>query len=124
VVKLSGYDDYEDEINVLPGLAYQEIFMSVASSEPPGVPHTIAGTVTLLGQLDSSGATVTAYSLDRGAELASYTTQADGRYYLFVPAGRYTITASFGAKSIGREVVYDGEGRIIDGIDFTLTVSP
>lgn len=123
LIELAGYDDYEQEISVLPGLAFLEVLLSRSSAEPPGVPYTIRGTVTLLGQAGNAGAVVTAYSLDRGAQLASYTTGADGAYYLFVPAGRYTITATFGARSISRDVTYLGEGRTLEGIDFTLSAT-
>ena len=114
----------ESRFNVLPGLAFIEVFMSRSSADPPTVPYTIAGTVTLLGKADNAGAPVTAFRLDRGADLATYTTEADGRYYLFVPSGRYRITVEYGGKSISREIDYPGEGRSIDGVDFTLTVTP
>jgi len=123
-ITLSGYDQYDDEINVLPGMGDVVALMSRASGEPPTVPYTVAGTVTILGSADNSGATVTAYDIDRGMQMASYTTAADGRYYLFVPAGRYEITATVGVKSISRDLDYAGGGRVVDGIDFTLSVSP
>lgn len=121
---LAGYDDYEDEINVLPGMGTVQVLMSRASGEPPGVPHTIAGTVTLLGAADNAGAVVVAFNINRGTEMARYTTGADGRYYLFVPAGRYELRVTFGSRTITRTVDYEGEGRVLDGIDFTLSASP
>jgi len=123
-VTLEGYDDYEDDLNVRPGMGDQTILMSRASGTPPTVPYTIAGTVTLLGKADSSGAVVTAFDVDRVAQMGSYTTAADGNYYLFVPAGRYDIQVTFGTKQITRRVDYAGDGRVIEGIDFTLTVTP
>jgi hypothetical protein len=123
-VRLSGYDDYDDTITVLPGMSDVKVVLSRTSTNPPGVPYTIAGTVTLRGRPDNSGAVVSAYDLDRGMEMASYTTAADGRYYLFVPAGRYEITATVGSRSISRTLEYGGSGRIVDGIDFTLTITP
>lgn len=123
-VRLSGYDDYDSTITVLPGMSDVRVVLNRTSTNPPGVPYTIAGTVTLRGRPDNSGAVVTAYDLDRGLEMAAYTTAADGRYYLFVPAGRYEITASAFGRTISRTLNYGGSGRIVDGIDFTLTVTP
>lgn len=120
--KLAGYDDYEDTINVMPGMGDVVVVVSRVSSEPPGVPYTVAGTVTLIGNPDNAGATVTAFDKDRGINMATATTDTQGRYYLFLPAGCYEIAVTFGEKSISREVDYSGGGRIVDGIDFTLTV--
>lgn len=121
-VRLAGYDDYDSEINALPGMGDVVVTVSRISSLPPTVPYTIGGTVTLLGATDNSGAVVTAYDLDRGMQMASYTTGADGRYYLFVPAGRYEVRVTVGSHSIARNVTYLGGGRVIDGIDFALTL--
>jgi hypothetical protein len=123
-VRKSGYDDYDATVTVLPGMSDVRVLLLRTSTTPPGVPYTIAGTVTLRGRPDNSGAVVTAYDLDRGMTMASYTTAADGRYYLFVPAGRYEITVAAFGRTISRTLQYGGSGRILDGIDFTLTVGP
>jgi hypothetical protein len=122
-VRMSGYDDYDETISVLPGMSDVVALLTLTSTNPPGTPYTLAGTVTLRGATDNSGAVVTAYDLDRGMDMATYTTKADGRFYLFVPAGRYEITATASGHSISRTVTYGGNGRIVDGIDFTLTIS-
>jgi hypothetical protein len=79
--------------------------------------------VTLLGRPDNSGATVTALHRDLGEIMDTDTTTSAGNYYLFVPPGPYRITVRYGDKSIGRDVVLLGGGRILTGVDFTLSVS-
>ena len=121
-VRLSGYDDYDANIDVLPGMGDVVVVISRTSSNPPGVPHTVAGTVTLRGHSDNAGAVVVALDRDRHMEMARYTTAADGRYYLFLPQGRYELQVSFDTHTLTRLLDYPGGGRIIDGVDFTLTV--
>lgn len=123
LASLAGYDPYEIEINVLPGMGNVEVVMSRTSSEPPTTPYTVGGTVTLVGAEDNSGAVVTALDLDEGVEVDRFTTAADGAYRLFLPAGRYEIKVTARGKSLSRTVDYRGGGRIIDGVNFTLTVS-
>ncbi len=122
MVTAGGYDQYQDTVMVTPGMADLRILLSRESPEPPPVPYTISGQVTLLGPPDNSGATVTAFERDRAEELGRVTTNAAGYYYLFVPPGRYRIEVTYGGRSIGRDVELLGGGRVLTGIDFTLTV--
>jgi len=117
-----GYDDYYTVINVVPGLNDLTILLNEFSPQPPGAPYTITGRVTLLGAADDSGAVVTAFDLNRGLVLAEDTTGADGYYYLFVPPGAYRIEVAYGDRTIGREVELLGGGRVLESINFTLTV--
>lgn len=122
--RLEGYDNYDDVIEVSPEMGSLAILMSKASGAPPGTPYTIAGTVDLVGPADDSGATVTAYDRDRLMDMDSTTTDADGHYWLFVPAGRYQITVTMNGHSISRNLTYLGGGRKLEGINFTLSVTP
>ncbi len=122
VASAAGYDDYYTVIGVVPGLDDLRILLTEYSPQPPGRPYTITGQVTLLGAPDSSGALVTAFHLDRGTVLAEDTTNAEGYYYLFVPPGPYRIEVTYGGHSIGREVELGGGGRVLESINFTLTV--
>ena len=119
---LAGYDPYEDEVSIMPGMGDLRITLAKTSSEPPGDPYTVGGTVTLVGAADNSGAVVTALDLDSGVVMGTDTTDAEGSYGLFLPAGRYEITVKYGSKSISKTVRYKGGGRIMDGVDFTLSV--
>lgn len=121
-VRLSGYDDYDATIEVLPGMAPVEVRLSRVSAEPPGEPYTVTGTVTLLGRPNNAGATVVAFDRDRAVEMARATTDVHGNYRLFLPPGRYELTVSYGGKSIKRELTYPGGGRVMEGVNFTLTV--
>ncbi len=118
-----GYDDYYTVINVLPGIEPLRILLTEFSPQPPGDPYTITGRVTLLGAPDNSGAVVTALELDRGVVLGQDTTDTDGYYYLFVPPGDYRIEVTYGDHTIGREVELLGGGRVLENINFTLTVN-
>lgn len=123
-VTASGYDDRQEQINVVPGLGPVIIYLAPTAPEPPPGPHTIAGTVTLLGKSDNSGATVTALNRDLGQVMDTVTTPPSGNYYLFVPPGSYRITVQYGDHVVGRDLVLLGGGRVLTGIDFTLSVAP
>ncbi len=123
-VTASGYDDREERINVVPGMGPLTLYLAPTAPEPPPGPHTIAGTVTLLGKSDNSGATVTALNRDLGEVMDTATTPPSGNYYLFVPPGSYRITVQYGDHAIGRDVILLGGGRVLTGIDFTLSVAP
>ncbi len=118
----TGYDDYYTIINVVPGIDNLIILLNEYSPQPPGPPYTIAGRVTLLGAPDNSGATVTATDIDSGQMRDDDVTDADGYYYLFVPPGYYRIEVTYGTHSIRREVELLGGGRVLEGINFTLSV--
>ena len=122
VVTADGYDLYQHTITIMPGMAALRILLSRESPQPPPGPYTITGQVTLLGSTDNAGATVTAFEYDRAEVLAVTTTDAAGYYYLFVPPGHYRIEVSYGGRSIGRDVELLGGGRVLTGIDFTLTL--
>ena len=118
----SGYDDYYTVIEVVPGIDDLIILLNEYSPQPPGPPYTIAGRVTLLGVPDNSGATVTATDIDSGQMRDDDVTDADGYYYLFVPPGYYRIEVTYSSHSISREVELLGGGRVLEGINFTLSV--
>ncbi len=122
VVTADGYNPYQKTITVTPGMADLRILLARESPQPPPGPYTISGQVTLIGAADNSGAVVTAFDKDRAEELGRTVTDAGGYYYLFVPPGRYRIEVTYGGKSIGRDVELLGGGRVLTGIDFTLTV--
>ena len=122
VATAAGYDEYYTVVNVGPGLDDLMILLTEYSPQPPGRPYTISGCVTLLGASDSSGAVVTAFHLDRGTMLAEDTTDAEGYYYLFVPPGTYRIEVTYGGHTIGREVELGGGGRVVENVNFALTV--
>jgi len=117
-----GYDDYYTVIEVVPGIDNLQILLNEYSPQPPGPPYTIAGRVTLLGAPDNSGATVTATDIDSGQMRDEDITDAEGYYYLFVPPGYYRIEVTYDTHSISREVELLGGGRVLEGINFTLTV--
>ncbi len=118
----AGYDDYYTVIEVVPGIDDLIILLNEYSPQPPGPPYTIAGRVTLLGAADNSGATVTATDIDSGQVRDDDVTDGEGYYYLFVPPGYYRIEVTYGSHSISREVELLGGGRVLEGINFTLTV--
>jgi len=118
----AGYDDYYTVINVVPGIDNLTILLNEYSPQPPGPPYTIAGRVTLLGAPDNSGATVTATDLDSAQMRDEDVTDVEGYYYLFVPPGYYRIEVTYDTHSISREVDLLGGGRVLEGINFTLTV--
>lgn len=122
-VTATGFDEKQEEVEIVPGMAPLLIFLAPTSPEPPGKPYTITGQVTLLGKADNAGATVTAQDNSSGEILATDVTDTEGNYYLFVPPGSYRIAVEYGAHSLGRDVLLLGGGRVLTGIDFTLSVS-
>ncbi len=121
VVSASGYDDYHATLNLLPAMGTIRIQMTVASPNPPAPPHNLTGTITVHNRADNSGVTVSAYNLRAGIVMASYTTAADGVYYLLVPPGDYEIRVDYTPVHLVRALTVPGGGRVVTGIDFTLT---
>jgi hypothetical protein len=118
-VTATGYDVYEQDINVLPGMAPLRLGMTPAAPEPPGGPYNLQGKVTISNAADNSGATVTATNTTTLAIVATVTTPASGEYTMFLAPGEYRITASYGTKTpVPRTVMVPGGGRIVYGIDF------
>ncbi len=123
VVKADGYDDYRENLQVVPGMAPVLVQMNESASEPPAGPYTIRGTVTLVGAPNNSGAEVEVFDTINGYVAAETTTDDQGDYSVFVPPGSYEITVRYEGRSISRTVVLPGGGQKLSGIDFTLTVS-
>jgi hypothetical protein len=121
-VTATTYDPYEQDINVLPGMAPLRLALTPSAPEPPPGPYNLQGTVTLIGPPDSSGATVTAVNTTTSATAGQVVTPASGEYTMFLPPGEYRITASYGARSVSRTETIPGGGRILTGINFLLTV--
>lgn len=96
---LTGYDRYTETFDVL-------------------TQGSVRGTVSLQGESDASGVTVTAQP---GG--ATAITEADGTYILTgLDAGTYTITAEIDGFSVGIEVVSIAEGQHLGDVDFYLVV--
>jgi hypothetical protein len=58
---------------------------------PPGLPNTIVGTITVTGIGNVSGTNVI---LERnGVQIESTTTNNEGKYGFYVPVGTYTVRA-------------------------------
>ncbi|MFW5868379.1 MAG: carboxypeptidase-like regulatory domain-containing protein [Armatimonadota bacterium] len=121
-VSAEGFEDLTTVTRVLPGMRDVTLELFEAGGDPPVVPSTISGTVTLSGAPDNSGATVTAVSLDTGSTVDADETDASGQFGLFVPPGSYDLRVSFGEREISREVTVPRGGVIVDGINFVLSV--
>jgi large repetitive protein len=119
VATATGYDDYTALISVTPGMDPVHVLMAPLSPKPPSGPYTISGRVTIGDGTDNSGAVVRAFETSRGVEMGSYTTAADGYYWLFVPPGQYRIEASYGTHVVPTTVTLR-TGRVLEGIDFAL----
>ncbi|MEN6546800.1 MAG: carboxypeptidase regulatory-like domain-containing protein [Armatimonadia bacterium] len=122
-VTRSGYDQVQQTLTVLPGMARLRIQMSPSAPQPPGGPYNLQGVVTLNGADDNSGAAVTAVSTTSGRTLGTVVTEASGEYRMFLTPGEYRITVTYGTQSVRRTVTVPGGGRIISGVNFVLTVS-
>ncbi|MEA3403643.1 MAG: carboxypeptidase regulatory-like domain-containing protein [Armatimonadota bacterium] len=117
-----GYEEFAGTVTVLPGMGDLVIELFERAEDPPGAPFTLAGTVTLSGAPDNSGAQVTAVDIDAALAADSQVTGPSGRYELFVPPGRYEVRVVVGERSLAREVTVPPGGVVVDGIDFVLTV--
>lgn len=120
---MTGYDDYEAEVNVLPGMARLRVAMTPAAPQPPPGPYNLQGQITLNGRPDNSGATVSAVSTVTNQEVSQVITPASGLYTMFLPPGEYRITVTYDTHSVRRTLTVPGGGRILTGVNFTLTIS-
>ncbi|MEN6521239.1 MAG: carboxypeptidase regulatory-like domain-containing protein [Armatimonadota bacterium] len=67
--------------------------MAPLSGDPPDVtPRTLEGTITLTGESNASGVTVTLLSGTTTYE--QKTTSSDGKYYFWAPSGTYKVRAA------------------------------
>lgn len=123
-VTYSGYDDYEQQLNVIPGMGQVRVGMTPSAPQPPGSPYNVAGKVTLHGPADNSGALVTAVEIATAREQARVTTPASGEYQMFLPPGEYRLTVQYGAATVRRTITVPTGGRVLNGIDFILTIVP
>ncbi len=123
-VTAEGYDRYEQDITVLPGMADLLIELTLAQPEPPPGPYNVTGSVTIRNRPDNSGARVEAFNLQLSLVLDSYVTGPDGRYYLFVPPGEYEIRVYYEDRYVTRQLTVPGGGRIVEGVDFIITMPP
>ncbi len=120
-ITATGYDDFTQTLTVLPAMGTVRVEMTLASPNPPAPPHNLTGTITVHNRPDNSGVTVSAYNLRAGIVMASYTTAADGVYYLLIPPGDYEIRVDYTPIHLVRALTIPGGGRVVTGIDFTLT---
>jgi len=123
LVKATGYDDYRENIEVMPGMSPLLVQMNESAAGPPTEPYTIRGVVTLVGAPDNAGAEVEVFDVINGHVAAETTTDAEGNYSVFVLPGTYQITVRYQGRSISRAVILPGGGQKLSGIDFTLTIS-
>ncbi len=123
LVKATGYDDYRENIEVMPGMSPLLVQMNESAAGPPTEPYTIRGVVTLVGAPDNAGAEVEVFDVINGRVAAETTTDAEGNYSVFVLPGTYQITVRYQGRSISRAVILPGGGQKLSGIDFTLTIS-
>lgn len=87
----------------------------------PTNPFNLAGTVVDGGGSPLANVTVTA-STEGGSQVASFKTDATGKFYLFVPAGTYTLQAEDTAgKHVEQPVTLPSGGQIVTGITLTLS---
>ncbi len=121
-VTAQGYERFSGSFTIMPGMDRITIELLEEAEDPPSGPFTIAGTVTLTGAPDNSGAVVTAVLIETGEQLGQFTTGSDGRYTLFVPPGEYEVTVRFEGRSLSRDVTVPPGGVAVDGVDFALTV--
>ncbi len=122
VVKAPGYDDYRENVEVMPGMGSLLIQMNEEADRPPPGPYTIRGTVELVGAENNAGARVEVFDVNNALVAAVTFTDIEGGYSVFVPPGTYEITVSYEGHSIRRMVTLPGAGQKLEGIDFTLTV--
>ena len=115
------HDPYQTTIAVMPGMTDLVIELFEAAQDPPGSPRTIAGSVTLTGAPDNSGAHVTATRIGEATPLAADTTDADGRYGLFVPPGRYRVTVTWQGSQLSRNVTVPTGGVVVTGVNFAMS---
>jgi len=120
-VTLTGYDDLEQVVDVLPGMGRVRLAMTTTAPQPPGGPYNLAGQVTLNGRPDNSGVVVAAVATASAHELGRITTPATGEYTMFLPPGEYRLTATYAEVSVRRTVIVPGGGRVLTGINFVLT---
>jgi len=96
------------------------LFSSNELGSLPTTPFNLAGRIVDGTGNPASDATVTAVKQGDQTASASFETGADGKFYLFVPPGAYTIRAEKGAQSATKAVTLPTGGQIVTEIVLTL----
>ena len=93
--QLDNYEISSLNVNIIAGTNTlpETVKMAPFSGQPPDTtPRTIQGTITLSGESNPSGVTVTLFS--GTTEYDQMTTGTDGKYHFWAPAGVYKVRAS------------------------------
>ncbi|MEN6372656.1 MAG: carboxypeptidase regulatory-like domain-containing protein [Armatimonadota bacterium] len=93
--QLTGYEIGSVSVTITSGsnTLSDPIKIALVSGNPPDVtPRTLQGTITLTGESNASGVTVTLLSGTTTYE--QKTTSSDGKYYFWAPAGTYKLRAA------------------------------
>lgn len=93
--QLTGYEITSVAVTIVAGANSlpDDVLMAPLTGDPPGEPpRTIEGTMTLTGESNASGVTVTL--LLGGSQFDQMTTGADGKYFFWSPVGSYKVRAA------------------------------
>jgi hypothetical protein len=120
-ITATDHDPFSDTVTITPGMPDLQVQLAPSEAKPPPGPATISGTVTIRNNPDNSGAAVKAIDEVSGQVIDTAVTNAAGEYGLFVPPGQYRIEVSFRGVTISKTVTLGGAGRVLKGVDFTIT---
>ena len=93
--QLAGYEITTVQVTIVAGANTlpEDVRMAPITGEPPNEPpRTIEGTITLTGESNASGVTVTL--LAGTTQVDQMTTLADGKYYFWAAVGTYKVRAA------------------------------
>jgi len=123
-VSASGYETVVLNVSLQAGNNdLQDIGLS--TSNPPPPPYTISGHVTIQGQVDNNEVTVKAENAS-SSDLKKLGISG-GDYYLLVPPGAYTVTATkagYTSDPPSKGVTVTDPNQPVRNINFTLTKNP
>jgi protocatechuate 3,4-dioxygenase beta subunit len=117
-----GFNDSAREVEVTgdQGEIDFVLFSSNEQGSLPGGPFNVTGKVVNGAGAPVAGATVTALTQGDQTEAARFVTGADGKYYLLVPAGGYTVRAEKSGQTATQAVTLPAGGQIVTGVNLTV----
>ena len=116
-----GFNASQRQLEITGDQGEVDFVLFTSNEAPPDLPFNIAGTVKDGSGNPLPGATVVALAANDRTEVGRFETGADGKFYLFVPAGSYILRAEkAGHQAVEQQTNLPSGGQIVTGLTLIL----